>query len=169
MERDRPGAGVCHGVGEQEYLDLLFGEAAAMNLLEQRDEATDEHGRRGHHPGDVGDHAEGSLQRPQRRLGLLGRGIERVHTGKKRQFLEAWFVQLLDTVAEVLPFGVEAAMAASQLEADARRRGRSIETRDLFILAIAKARRLPLATRNVSHFRGHGVEVYDPFTGSAVH
>lgn len=99
----------------------------------------------------------------------LGRGIERVHAGRKRQFLDAWFVQLLDAAVEVLPFGVEAAIAAAQLESDARRRGRPIDTRDLFILASAKARGLPLATRNIAHFRGHGVEVFDPFTGSAAH
>jgi len=61
----------------------------------------------------------------------LGRGIERVHGGKKRQFLEAWFVQLLDAAVEVLPFGVEAAILAAQLDSDARRRGRPIDTRDL--------------------------------------
>jgi predicted nucleic acid-binding protein len=96
----------------------------------------------------------------------LARGIERMYAGKKRQFLDAWFVRLLDAV-EVLPFGVEAALTAAQLEADLRRRGRSIDTRDLFILASAKARGAPLATRNTAHFRGQGVEVYDPFTGAA--
>jgi hypothetical protein len=40
---------------------------------------------------------------------------------------------------------------------------RTVETRDLFILAIAKAKALPIATRNVDHFRGFGVPVYDPF------
>jgi predicted nucleic acid-binding protein len=99
----------------------------------------------------------------------LGRGIERVHPGKKRQFLDAWFVQFLDAAGEVLPFGAQAAIVAAQLEADARRKGRPIGTRDLFILASAKASGFPLATRNVAHFRGHGVEVFDPFTGSAAH
>jgi toxin FitB len=99
----------------------------------------------------------------------LGRGIERVHPGKKRQFLDAWFVQLLDAAGEVLSFGAQAAIVAAQIEADARRTGRSIDTRDLFILASAKASGLPLATRNIAHFRGHGVEVLDPFTGSAAH
>jgi toxin FitB len=99
----------------------------------------------------------------------LGRGIERVHQGRKRQFLDAWLVQLLDAAVSILPFGADAAIAATRLEADARRSGRSIDTRDLFILASAKANGLPIATRNLSHFRGHGVEVFDPFTGSAAH
>jgi toxin FitB len=99
----------------------------------------------------------------------LGRGIERVHSGKKRQFLQAWFAQLLDAAVVVLPFGADAAIAAAHLESDARRKGRSIDTRDLFILASAKASGAPIATRNTAHFRGFGVEVYDPFTGSAAH
>jgi predicted nucleic acid-binding protein len=97
----------------------------------------------------------------------LARGIERVHSGKKRRFLDAWFVELLDASIEVLTFDREAAVVAARLEADAHRRGRSIDARDLFILASAKARGAPIATRNVAHFRGHGVEVYDPFTGFA--
>ncbi len=97
----------------------------------------------------------------------LGRGIERVHAGRKRRFLESWFVQLLEAAVEVLPFAGDAAIAAAQLEADARRKGRSIDTRDLFILASAKARGAPLATRNIIHFRGFGVEIFDPFTGTA--
>src|SRR5947209_2625443 len=64
----------------------------------------------------------------------LARGIARVHLGRKRQFLEAWFDELLRGPAEVVPFASEAAFAAAQLEADARRGGRSIDTRDLFIL-----------------------------------
>jgi len=99
----------------------------------------------------------------------LARGIERVHAGKKRRFLDAWFVQLLDAPVEVLAFDRDAAVVAAQLEVETQRRGRSIDSRDLFILASAKARGAPLATRNVTHFRGHGVEVYDPFTGAAAY
>src|SRR5205807_496555 len=80
----------------------------------------------------------------------LGRGIERGQAGKKRRFLDAWFVQLLHSAVEILPFDSAAAIAAAQLEADARRKGRSIEARDLFILASAKARGLPVATRNIA-------------------
>jgi predicted nucleic acid-binding protein len=99
----------------------------------------------------------------------LARGIERVPAGKKREFLEAWFVELLQAAVGVLPFDVGSAIAAARLEADRRRSGRAIDTRDLFILASAKAKGAPLATRNVAHFKGFGVEVYDPFTAHAAH
>lgn len=93
----------------------------------------------------------------------LARGIERLAAGKRRRFLEAWLGRLLDGGFEIVPFDRDAALAAAALERDAHHRGRPIDTRDLFILASAKARRLAVATHNLDHFRGHGVSVYDPF------
>jgi predicted nucleic acid-binding protein len=51
------------------------------------------------------------------------------------------------------------------LETEARHRRRTVEQRDLLILAIAKSRNLGVATRNVTHFRGLGVPIFDPFSG----
>lgn len=93
----------------------------------------------------------------------LASGMQRLPVGEKRAFLEEWFAELLDSGCEVVAFDREAALACAALETDARHRGRTVETRDLFILAIAKSRALGIATRNVAHFRGFGVPVYDPF------
>jgi predicted nucleic acid-binding protein len=93
----------------------------------------------------------------------LARGVERLPAGRRRRFLEAWLGRLLDVSFEVVPFDQEAALAAAHLERDASHRGKSIDTRDLFILAAARTRRLALATRNLAHFRGCGVSIYDPF------
>jgi predicted nucleic acid-binding protein len=94
----------------------------------------------------------------------IAAGIERVPAGKKRAFLEDWFAELLESTCEILPFERDAALGCAALESEARRRGRSIELRDLLILATAKAHHLGVATRNAAHFRGFGVPVYDPFT-----
>lgn len=91
-------------------------------------------------------------------------GIRRLPVGKKREFLEVWLAELLASDCEVLPFNLDAALNCAFLESEARRRGRTIELRDLLILAIAKSYDLGVATRNVSHFRGFGVPVYDPFS-----
>lgn len=93
----------------------------------------------------------------------LAAGIQRLPAGKKRGFLEDWLAELLAADCEVLPFDRDAALRCAVLEAEARRRGRTIEQRDLLILAIARSQDLTVATRNVSHFRGFGVPVYDPF------
>lgn len=93
----------------------------------------------------------------------LASGIQRLPAGKKREFLEAWLAELLASDCDVLPFDRAAAFTCAALESEARRRGRPIELRDLLILAIAKSQDLGVATRNVDHFRGFGVPVYDPF------
>jgi predicted nucleic acid-binding protein len=41
---------------------------------------------------------------------------------------------------------------------------RGIELRDLFIAATAAERGLRLATRNVAHFKGTGLDLVDPFS-----
>jgi len=94
----------------------------------------------------------------------IAAGIERLPAGKKRRFLAEWFAELLASDCDVLPFDQDAALGSAVLEAEARRRGRPIEIRDLLILAIAQSRDLGVATRNVDHFQGFGVPVYDPFT-----
>jgi predicted nucleic acid-binding protein len=94
----------------------------------------------------------------------LARGIRRLHPGRRRSFLDAWFAELLQGPVRTLAFDQSAALAACELELDARRRGRVIETRDLFILASAKANGLRVATGNSDHFAGYGVVVHDPFS-----
>jgi len=93
----------------------------------------------------------------------LASGIQRLPAGKKREFLEDWFAELLASNCDVLPFDRAAALSCAALESEARRRGRTIELRDLLILAIAKSQDLGVATGNVDHFRGFGVPVFDPF------
>ena len=93
----------------------------------------------------------------------IASGIQRLPPGEKRAFLEEWFAELLGSGCDVVPFDSDAALACAALEAEARHGRRTVETRDLFILAIAKSRALGIATRNVNHFRGFGVPVYDPF------
>lgn len=98
----------------------------------------------------------------------LASGIRRLPKGKKREFLESWLAELLASDCDVLPFDREAALNCAMLEAEARQRGRTIELRDLLILAIAKSQDLGVATRNVAHYRGFGVPVYDPFEDKSV-
>jgi predicted nucleic acid-binding protein len=104
-----------------------------------------------------------SLALPAVAIYELASGIQRLPAGEKRTFLDEWFSELLGAGCEVIPFDRDAALACAALETEARQRRRTIETRDLFILATARSRSLGIATRNVNHFRGFGVPVYDPF------
>ena len=94
----------------------------------------------------------------------LSAGIAQLRPGKRREFLEAWIAELLADNVEVVPFDQQAALTAARLQARGHARGRSIELRDLFILATAEAADLTVATRNVDHFAGYGVPVFDPFS-----
>jgi predicted nucleic acid-binding protein len=67
---------------------------------------------------------------------------------------------------EVVDFDRRAALEAAQIDRETRRRGRTIDAHDLFILASARVRGLSVATRDVAHFRGRGVSVFDPFSGA---
>jgi predicted nucleic acid-binding protein len=93
----------------------------------------------------------------------LHRGIENLPKSRKRTFLEDWLDQWEKSGLEVVPFEKDAATEAARLEAEARAVGRSIDVRDLFVLATAAAFGLGVATRNASHFDGFGVVVLDPF------
>lgn len=93
----------------------------------------------------------------------IASGIHRLPAGKKREFLEAWLAELLASDCDVLPLDSDAALICAEMEAYARRKGRTLDLRDLLIAAIARSRSLGVATRNVTHFTGLGVPVYDPF------
>lgn len=93
----------------------------------------------------------------------LARGIQQLRPGRRRRFLEAWFDELLAACTQVVSFDHASALAAAELETVARRQGKVIETRDLFILASARAHGLRIATGNVNHFAGYGVMIHDPF------
>ena len=105
----------------------------------------------------------GSLQLPAIAVYELASGVRRVPAGRRRRFLEEWFAELMGSDCTVLPLDREGALACADLEVAARQQKRVVEHRDLLILGIAKAHSLGVATRNVAHFRGLNVPVYDPF------
>ena len=92
----------------------------------------------------------------------LSRGVEVLTPGRKRRFLEEWLEEVQASF-EVLPIAKPTALLAARLEVKLGRAGRSIEVRDLFIAAAAAEHELTLVTRNVSHFRGLGVTIVNPW------
>lgn len=92
-------------------------------------------------------------------------GVTTMAQGKRRRFIEDWFDRLRAGV-QVIPFDADAALAAGRIHGELRRAGRELDKHDLFIAATASAHRMTIATRNVGHFKGLGVQVYDPFTNT---
>ena len=63
----------------------------------------------------------------------------------------------------ILPFNSAAAHAYATIMADRRAAGRPISQADCQIAAIARARGVPVATRNVADFTGCGITVVNPW------
>jgi predicted nucleic acid-binding protein len=93
-------------------------------------------------------------------------GLEVLAAGRRRLLLEAAFAAALkeDFDGRVLPFDQAAAQAAGRLAAERRRAGRAVEIRDVQIAGIAMARKSAVATRNIRHFEGLGLELLDPWS-----
>jgi predicted nucleic acid-binding protein len=92
-------------------------------------------------------------------------GVELLALGRRRQLLEEALTKALeeDFDGRVIPFDVAAAQAAGRIGAARRQLGRTIEIRDVQIAGIAMARKAKLATRNIRHFEGLGLELIDPW------
>lgn len=92
-------------------------------------------------------------------------GLELLAEGRKRRRLDQAFAKALDEDFEnrVVDFDHHAADAAGRIAAKSRQAGRSIEIRDVLIAGIVAARRATLATHNVRHFEGLGIDFVDPW------
>ena len=93
-------------------------------------------------------------------------GLEILEHGRRRRFMESAFDKVLreDLDGRILPFDEFAAQAAGRIAADRRKIGRSLEIRDVQIAGIASARKASIATRNIRHFEGLGLELIDPWS-----
>jgi len=71
---------------------------------------------------------------------------------------EDFFSQL-----EVVNFNYESSVEAGRVLADLRRRGETIDIRDLFVGCVCKVSGMPLITRNLKHYRRvRGLKVLTP-------
>jgi predicted nucleic acid-binding protein len=92
-------------------------------------------------------------------------GIAAMPAGKRRQVLhERVEAELLPVFAgRVLPFDVEASRAYADLMSKARGAGQAINMADAYIAAIAAARGLRVASRDVAPFHAAGVSTINPW------
>ncbi len=92
-------------------------------------------------------------------------GLEILVSGRRRRLLEEALTQALDEDFEnrIVVFDRPAAEAAGRLAAERRQAGRSVDFRDVQIAGVAKARKATLATRNIRHFEGLGLDLVDPW------
>ncbi|NIJ06829.1 hypothetical protein FHS31_000411 [Sphingomonas vulcanisoli] len=98
-------------------------------------------------------------------IGELLSGAELLPEGKRKQALLGGYAELIATYRErIAPFDLDAARFYGTVLAQQERAGRNPGTADTQIAATALARGMRLATRNVKHFAGLGIELIDPWT-----
>ena len=88
--------------------------------------------------------------------------------GRRRETLFFKIEAMLSDAFEdrVLPFDCDTARAYGHIAAARRSAGRPVASADCQIAAIAAARRMRLATRNVRDFEDMGIEIVDPWAGT---
>ncbi|MDX2972061.1 type II toxin-antitoxin system VapC family toxin [Kribbella solani] len=91
-------------------------------------------------------------------------GILRLPDGKRRTTLSAAVDRLITSAQDrVLGYDEEAARVHAELRAERMAAGRPTSVEDGMIAAIALSHGARLATRNVAHFTGFGLEVVNPW------
>ena len=89
--------------------------------------------------------------------------------GRRREALFSRIEAMLSDAFEdrILPFDSGAARAYGSIAARRRSAGRPVAWADCQIAAIAAARHLRVATRNIRDFNDLGIEIVDPWAGAA--
>jgi predicted nucleic acid-binding protein len=95
----------------------------------------------------------------------LAYGISRLADGRRRQRLADSLDRLVtrEYLAGIFTFDLASAMEYGVLVAEAEHSGASISIADAQIAAVCRVRGAGLATRNVKHFAGLGLELVNPW------
>lgn len=92
-------------------------------------------------------------------------GVALLPTGKRKRELNLRLRASLSRLFQgrILLFDLAAAESYAQIAQDTSKSGRTVPHDDGLIAAIARAHGFAVATRNVSHFAGTGVELINPW------
>lgn len=100
-------------------------------------------------------------------VGELVQGVHRLSRADARERYDHWIHAELIRQFEghVLPFDQHAAVIWGEIMGSGLRSGRPLPALDAQLAAIARQHGLKVATRNLRHFRGMRVALFDPWTG----
>ena len=116
----------------------------------------------------VAEHAASSLFLTAVTEAELRFGLAIMPPGKRRDGLATGLERMLGTgfAKRILPFDSSAARAYAGIAAARRRLGRPIAQADCQIAAIARARGMAVATRNVRDFEDVEIGIFNPWDGA---
>lgn len=100
-------------------------------------------------------------------LGEIDLGARALESQRRRDALLAWCDELQTSMfaGRIVPFDEHCARLWGRVVQGARKRGRQLEWRDSQIAATVLHAGARLATRNMRHFEGLGIDLIDPFDG----
>ena len=105
------------------------------------------------------------LWMPTIALAELRYGVEKLPASRQREELDQWLVKLTaDFAGRMAPFDQKAAESHGRLRARLKLIGKPMDAPDTYIAAIARSLRVPVATRNLTHFGHAEIELIDPWT-----
>lgn len=91
-------------------------------------------------------------------------GIERIRPAERSEKLEIAFDGIRKRYAgHILPFDDLSALVYGKITGSAARRGQQISMADGLIAATALRYNAAIATRNIRHFAGLGIELFNPW------
>lgn len=98
-------------------------------------------------------------------LAEIGRGVELMANGKRRDRLTAWLAIDVPLRFENRILDIDRGVAAAwaTIMARGQRAGMTLGTMDAFFAATAEAHALTLVTRNIQHFAHVGIPLLDPW------
>ena len=103
-------------------------------------------------------------------LAELRHGIERLDDGRRKSALDLWLTDALPTRFDtrLLSVDSETANQWGHIVARAQAAGRPIGAMDALLAATARQHQFTLVTRNTSDFEVIGIQLFDPWTGTAL-
>jgi toxin FitB len=97
-------------------------------------------------------------------LAELMQGISVLPDGRRKQDLQVAARRVLGLLPQrILPFDENAAVEFAEIVAERRRLGQPMGTMDAQIAAIARARGMAVATRDIRDFANTGVNIINPW------
>ena len=94
----------------------------------------------------------------------LSFGVDRLRPGRKKQYLEQWLSELIETMGDhILRFDTRAARSWGKLQAELEHQARKMPIEDSYIAAVALRHNLTVATGNTADFKRSGLDTVNPF------
>ena len=97
-------------------------------------------------------------------IGEIKYGMQRLQSGKKKDDLEEWFNQVIDSYSNrILPITQHICITWAIMRSTAENKGLQLSVIDGLLAATAKEHNLILVTRNIKDFKPTNIHIINPW------